>query len=106
MFALQPKATFKAEISIPVPGGAAGKINFEFKRLGKKAIRALFDSLQKEGVDREDADVLSEIVAGWSGVDTEFSQEALATLADAYPGAVTAIIVGYNKEMIEGRTKN
>lgn len=106
MFVLQPKPTFKATIEIPIPGGTSGKINFEFKRLGKKAIRELFNSLQDESVQREDADVLSELIADWSGVDEKFSKEALEVLCDAYPGATTAILIGYNKEMLEGRAKN
>lgn len=107
MFVLQPTPTFKAAISIPVPGGVEGKIEFVFKRLGKKALRTLFKSISdNDGVEREDSDVLAEIVQGWSGVDEEFSQEALETLCDAYPGAVTAIIVGYNKQMMEGKAKN
>lgn len=108
MFVLQPKATFTAAIEIPVPGGAPGKITFEFKRLGKKALRELFKSLSGDN-EREDADVLAEIVQGWSGVDVPFDKDALDVLCDAYPGAVTAIIVGYNKEMLEGngtRAKN
>ena len=106
MFKLQPNPTFEASITIPVPGGTEGKIKFKFKRLGKKALRDLFASLQEEGNEREDADVIGDIVEGWSGVDTEFSKEALETLCDAYPGATTAIILGYNKEMLEGKVKN
>lgn len=107
MFALQPKPTFKAEISIPIPGAAEGKITFEFKRLGKKALRTLFKSIsENDGVEREDSDVLLEIVKDWSGVDEKFSKAALETLVDSYPGAVTAIIVGYNREMMEGKAKN
>lgn len=106
MFVLQPKPTFKETIEIPVPGEAPGSITFEFKRLGKKALRSLFKSIQDGAETREDSDVLAEIVVGWSGVDEDFSQTALETLCDAYPGSVTAIILGYNKAMMEGKAKN
>jgi len=105
MFKLQPNPTFEANITIPVGGGQEGKIKFKFKRLGKKALREMFAGLQEEG-DREDADVLTDIVEGWSGVDVEFSDAALAQLCDNYPGAAFAIITGYNKELLEGKAKN
>lgn len=106
MFVLQPNPTFKETIAIPVPGGEPGKITFEFKRLGKKALRTLFKSLTEGEDEREDADVLSEIIVGWAGVDEKFSKAALETLCDAYPGAATAVILGYNKAMLEGKAKN
>lgn len=106
MFVLQPNPTFKETVVIPVPGAESGSITFVFKRLGKKALRALFGSITKEGAEREDADVLEEIVAGWEGVDVEFSRQALETLCDAYPGAATAVILGYNKAMTEVKAKN
>lgn len=105
MFKLQPNPTFEANITIPIGGGQEGKIKFKFKRLGKKALRELFASLQ-DNEDRDDAEVISEIVEGWSGVDTDFSRDALDTLCDAYPGAAFAIISGYNKELLEGKVKN
>ena len=38
--------------------------------------------------------------------DEKFSKAALETLCDAYPGAATAVILGYNKAMLEGKAKN
>lgn len=106
MFKLQPSPFFESFVTIPVAGGVEGKIKFKFKRLGKKALREMFKSLQEEGAERDDAEVLAEIVEGWSGVDTEFSPAALETLCDAHPGAATAVLLSYNKEMLEGKAKN
>ena len=105
-FVLQPKPTFKAAVMIPIPGGTEGKITFEFNRLGKKALKALFESISSVDGDREDADVLSELICGWSGVDQEFSKANLETLCDMYPGSVTAILTTYNREVMEAKTKN
>lgn len=108
MFVLQPKPTFKADVTIPSPDGE-GKIKFEFKHKGRKALAEFLQSLAaKEGENegRSDADALSEIVADWSGVDTKFSLEALEQLLDAYPTAAKAIFDAYLPAMMEGRVKN
>ena len=106
MFKLQPNPTFKTEVSIPVPGAKPGKINIEFKHMGKKALQAFFESLQSEGEQRSDVDALGDLVAGWSGVDEKFSTENLEVFLDAYPGAAMALFDAYRAEVLEARTKN
>jgi uncharacterized protein involved in tellurium resistance len=105
MFVLQPKPTFKSEVSIPTTEGE-GKINFVFKHKGRKALKEFFDTLSNEEVVRDDVDALSELVEGWSGVDEKFSVEALGNLLDNYPGAAAAIFAAYNRALLEGRSKN
>lgn len=105
-FILQPKPTFKSEVSIPVPGGKEGTIKFEFKHKGRKELRVFIESLGKEDAQRDDAEALMDIVAGWEGVDEKFSKEALETLVDAYPGAASAIFTAYHRALLEGRAKN
>ena len=105
MFVLQPKPTFKADVTIPTPTGE-GKISFEFKHKGRKALRAFFESLSSGENAREDSEALLDLIQGWSGVDEAFSPEALETLLDNYPSSAKAIFEAYNKGLFEGRQKN
>lgn len=106
MFKLNPKPTFKVDVTIPSPSGE-GKLTLEFKHKGRKALAEFFESLRSdEEAAREDADALSELVAGWSGVDAEFNRDNLAVLLDNYPGASLAIFNAYTSALNEGRVKN
>lgn len=106
MFKLQPNPTFKVDVTIPVPGGKDGKLTIEFKHKGKKALKEFFDSLTSEDNQRSDVDLLSDLIAGWSGVDEKFSAEALEQLLDNYPSAVMALFEAYRTEVLEARVKN
>ena len=107
MFKLQPKPTFKVEVLIPVPGGDSGKLTFEFKHKGRKDLQAYYEGLS-EGASsgRTDADALCELIAGWEGIDAEFSEDNLGTLLDNYPGAAAALFEAYRLGLTEGRRKN
>lgn len=105
MFALQPKPIFKMTVDIPTTNGPQ-PIKFEFKHMGRKALKAFFASLGEGETAREDKDALMDLVAGWDGVDAKFDAEALDTLLDNYPGAARAIFDGYNKGLFEGGQKN
>jgi hypothetical protein len=105
MFVLQPKPTFKVDVSIPTTDGDA-IIEFEFKHKGVKALKAFYDSLSDGDTVRNDVDALGELVAGWAKVDTKFSSEALEQLLDNYPGSAKAIFEAYNKGLVEGKRKN
>lgn len=105
MFKIQPNPTFKVDVTIPRPDGD-GVIKFEFKHKGRKDLKAYFDSLGEGDNVRPDLDAILELVAGWSGVDVPFSQEALDQLLDNYAGSAGAIFSAYNKGLLEGRQKN
>lgn len=110
MFKLQPNPTFEAQIAIPVPGGGEDKIKFKFKRLGRKALRSLFDELNAKTAEAvsevDETEILLKVVEGWSGVDAEFNAENLATLCDNYPGAIGAILGNYSSKMVGAQEKN
>ncbi len=110
MFKLQPNPTFEAQIAIPVPGGGEDKIKFKFKRLGRKALRGLFEELNSktdgEVSEVDETEILLKVVEGWSGVDAEFNAENLATLCDNYPGAIGAILGSYSSKMVGVQEKN
>jgi hypothetical protein len=104
-FVLQPKPTFRQEVTIPTPTGE-GKITFEFRHKGRKALKAFFESLGEGETARVDSDALLELVSDWAGVDEKFTPENLDTLLDNYPSAAKAIFEAYNKGLFEGKTKN
>lgn len=107
MFRIQPNPTFKSEVTIPTPEGA-GKIKFEFKHKGRKALQEFLKMFSNDDPEKDvtEGDILADIVAGWDGVDTEFSSEALADLIDNYPSAGRAIIDAYVPALLEGKQKN
>lgn len=107
MFVLQPKPTFKFDVTIPAAGDSAnGTIKFEFKHMGRKALKAYYETLGSGDTARADVDALGDLIVGWSGVDTAYSGEALEQLLDGFPGAATAIFEGFNKGLFEGKQKN
>ena len=105
MFALQPKPTFKANVTINTPGGE-GTIKFEFKHMGRKALKSFFEGLGEGENARPDEEAMLDLIAGWDGVDEKFSPEALATLLDNYPGSAKNIFEAYNRGLFEGKQKN
>ena len=106
MFALQPKPTFEADVTITTPGGGEGKVTFQFKHLGRKALKSFYESLGEGEEARKDHEALMDLIAGWKGVDTPFSAEALETLLDNYPSASMALFDAYNKALFEAKQKN
>ena len=105
MFKLQPKPTFKIDVTIPRPEGD-GKIKFEFRHKGRKAMQGFMASLGEGETARKDSDALFELIEGWEGVDEKYSAEALESLLDNYHGSAQAIFAAYNKGLFEGGQKN
>jgi hypothetical protein len=102
MFKLQPKPTFRAKVPIPVPGGVSSSIELEFRHMARGELRRFLDNVQ----EREDLDVLMEVVLGWSGVDAEFSRESMATLLENYPASAAAVLAAFVKELADARLGN
>ena len=103
MFKLNPNPTFTAAASISVPGSKAPvSIEIEFKHLSKKEIKAYFEGLS----GKSDDEALGEIVVGWKGIDSPFSQEALATFLDKYPKSAAELFETFRFELMEARAKN
>lgn len=103
MFKLNPNPTFKAKAQITVPGEAKPvAIEVTFKHLTRTKIKAYFEGLE----GKSDADALGEILVGWSGVDEDYSPEALAELLDNYPSAAAELFDCFRRELLEARAKN
>ena len=99
-FTLQPKPTFKANVSIPRAGDEDGVLTFTFNHKPLKELAALETMEGKTAVD-----FLVEITEGWALPDA-FSQENLEVLLDNYPGAMKAIVRTYYSELTGNREKN
>lgn len=111
MFKLQANPTFKAIVPITRLGeDAPGLIEFKFKNVGVKRFDALIEA--SRSTTKNDLELLSELIESWApedeehGVDTPYSADALAALVDAFPSAVSDILIGYRMEMLGQRRKN
>ena len=99
-FQLQPKPTFKADVTIPRAGEDDGILTFTFRHKPVKELAALEEIEGKTAID-----FLTEITESWALPD-EFSHENLEMLLDNYPGAMKAIVGTYYRELTGNREKN
>lgn len=105
LFRLQPYPTFMAAVKIPLPGGDPIEIEIEFRHKTRDE-RVDFMKRAADATPENEVDLFMEMVAGWKGVDTEFSREAVELLMQNYEGAVPAILAEFNMAHIRGRRKN
>lgn len=101
MFKLQPNPTFKAKVEIRLPGQKKpSEIEFEFRHFSMSKWEAIAsDKAVKDAL-------IDDVVVGWSGVDEAYSPEALATLFDEFPGAVSAVFEKFVSELFGAKQKN
>lgn len=109
MFKLQPKPTFWAKVPISIAGSAKTVLlDIEFNHLNRDSLREYLNSLD----GREDVDSIGDIVAGWKGVDEEFSMSTLEKLLSNYPGSAMSLVRVFAAESIgskdnpDPKTKN
>lgn len=109
MIKIRPDATFKATVSLTVPGSPEpAVIEITFRHKGREAFKAWWESI----AGKSDAVILAGIIAEWSGpFDAEgnavpFSEDALAQLLDNYPASSQELLLAYRRELWESRTKN
>ena len=115
MLKLNPNPVFDADVQITVPGKPKPEsVKLTFKVLPKNEFRALLKSLTKEitaddgtvRVEVTDDELVAKVVAGWAGIESEFSAENLQTFLDSYPAAAWDIINSYSRLVHESRVKN
>jgi len=99
-FTLQPKPTFKANVTIPRAGEDDGVLTFTFNH---KPLKELVEQEKMEG--KSVTDFLLEIIAGWA-LPEAFNAENLALLLENYPASVRAISETYYRELMGQREKN
>ncbi|PRD13974.1 phage tail assembly chaperone [Pantoea coffeiphila] len=99
-FTLQPKPTFKANVTIPRAGEDDGVLTFTFHH---KPLKELVELEKLEG--KTATDFLAEIIAGWA-LPEAFSSENLSILLENYPAAMRTITETYYRELMGHREKN
>ena len=102
MLKLAPEPLFTVSVAIPVPGADDVLVNCTFRHMGVAALRAWSES----NAGREDLDVIADVLAGWAGIDAEYSRDTLAALLDAYPGAAVSLATAYRRELVKAAAKN
>lgn len=85
---LNPPTTFKHKVDIPVAGGKAVPIEFEFKYRNRDELRAYMES------EQTNEDAVLDAVVGWA-LDDEFNEANVRRLCVGYPGAAYAIVTTY-----------
>lgn len=99
-FKLQPNPTFRAKVEIPVHGGKAVAVEFEFKHRTRDQVAEFFKDTQ-----RSDVDTILEVLAGWE-LDDQFCRDSVELLVQNYAGAAPAIVARYIEELIQARKGN
>jgi hypothetical protein len=114
MLKIAPIAAFVAPVKLNVPNEAGGfdevKFKAKFKGLGRQA----YKDLMAHANAGEDGDrlVVGEVMIGWEGVGNEageplpFTPDNLATLLDAYPGAVNQISGTFVRTLLGAKSGN
>lgn len=102
-FKLDPNPTFKAKVSIPVPGGKAEPVEFTFKHFTRDEYVALFTG--EDGEAKTDHKLLTEILSGWD-LDDEFSGVNIERLLQNYHGAARAIVQVFADQLGQNRLGN
>lgn len=104
MLKIKANPTFKAKVKIPVPGGEKVEIEVEFKHMTRAQLEQFLTGEDAKG--RKDEETVLAICAGWSGVDAEFSRDALADLFQNFHGSARAIVETYIIELTQARLGN
>lgn len=109
MFKLNPAPTFVAQVPISVPGLSEPlEVAITFRHKAKTAVKSWMDN----AAGKTDADLLHEIIAGWSGMQAEdgaevaYSLTALGDLLENYPASHGELFRAYLRELTEAKRKN
>lgn len=100
-FSLVPSPTFKAQVSIQIPGGRAAQIEFTFKHRSREEFKEFSETLE----GRDDVSILLDIASGWD-LDDAFEEKNLQQLVDNYLGSARAVLETYVEELTAARAKN
>jgi hypothetical protein len=100
-FTLKAAPTFKAKVSLPVPGGGFVPVEFTFKHRTKKAL----DEFVKTREGKSDAESFASMVAGWE-LDDAFTPENIDLLLENRIGSALATYRVYIEELTKAREGN
>lgn len=103
MLKLNPEPTFKADVPLTVPGEKKPvTVSMTFRYKNRKELIDYVERLKDRPMD----EALSEIIAGWDGIDAECNQESITALTNNYQASGHEIFSVYRTELIESRIKN
>lgn len=98
---LSANPTFKAKVSIPIPGGKPEPVEFTFKHMTKDGVLDWLGKVEK----KKDAEIILAIASGWE-LDDEFNSENVEVLCQNYMGSGKVIFETYLSELRGERLKN
>lgn len=99
---LNPAATFKYSVLIPVPGNASETVAFEFRSKTQDE----FDKFAQSVGDKEnDVELLMDFIVDWD-LPEQFTRENLARLLQNYIGSGFVIYKAYMDELSKARLGN
>ena len=98
---LSTVATFAATAAIPIPGGKAVDVEFQFKWMSRNDFKEWLLNL----AGAEDVDALMDILAGWE-LDEPFNKEQVEKLVQKFSGAARPILDKFIAELSGARAKN
>lgn len=98
---LAASPTFKAKVSIPVPGGKPADVEFVFRGRTRDQFREFIESMG----ERKDAEVIMDCASGWD-LDDPFGAETVELMTQNYLGSARAVIEKYIGELTAARLGN
>ena len=101
MITIKAPETFRAKVTIPVPGGAEVSFVGVFRHRSRTE---LHEWVQAKG--RTDEQTIMDCLAGWEGVDAEFNAASVALLLEQYHAAPRVIVEAYVDELMQARLGN
>lgn len=99
-FKLKPDPTFKAAVSIPLPGGGSAPVTFEFRH---RTADELAEWLKQDLGD--DTAAIRQTAIGWDLVEP-FDEANVALLVQNYIGCGKPIVETYLRELTRARLGN
>lgn len=106
IFKVKPDPTFVGKVKIPQAGAEPAEISVTFKHKTREEMDDFLARASKSKGKDQDMVLLMEIMGGWSGVDTDFSEAAVNHVITNYQGAIVAIMDAYIGELTQARRKN
>lgn len=104
MLKLQPSPTFKAKVSIHVPGEPDAVTTWVFRYMTAKELAEFSTGDAAKG--RSDLDTVMAIAAGWEDIDAPFTRENVEALFDRYHSAGRSVVDRWLSELTGARLGN
>lgn len=98
---LDADPSFKATVSIPIPGADNADVLFTFKHRTRDECVKWLEGITK----KKDSQVVTEMATAWD-LDDEFNAKNAERLCQNYGGAGSAIFDCYLRELRGARAKN